>query len=236
MASTASISTAATPAGVPFECCADSVESAVAAQAGGAARVELCDGLVDGGVTPSHGKLAGTLAAVTIPVHVLVRPRPGDFCYSPGELAVIAADIAHCKALGAAGVVIGALRPDGSVDMPAMRALVAGARPLRVTFHKAIDVTPDPLAALADCMALGVDYVLTSGGAPTVVDGAPVLKAMVDAVSAAGSATRILAGGGVTAANVAALVAATGVHEVHGSGAWEAHAAVVGRRGKGPWH
>lgn len=204
----------------PFECCADSVESAAAAQDAGAARVELCDGLVDGGVTPSHGKIVACVKRVRIPLYVLVRPRAGDFCYSDVEHDTMLEDIVHCKSLGVAGVVIGVLKPDGSVDVDRARALIEAARPMRVTFHKAIDVSVDPLSALRDCISMGVDYVLTSGGAASVMDGTDALRLMVAEVLKAGPdcRTRILAGGGVTAANAAALVASTGVHEVHGSG------------------
>jgi copper homeostasis protein len=215
----------------PFECCADSVAGALAAEAAGAARVELCDGLTDGGVTPSAGKVAACAARLRVPLHVLVRPRPGDFCYSPLELEVMRADVAHCKAAGAAGVVLGVLTPDGAVDAAATAELVALARPMRVTFHRAVDAARDPLAALAACVALGVDFVLTSGGARSAPEGAGVLAAMVRLVDGArGCATRIVAGGGVTAGNARALVERTGVHAVHGSGREWVDGAMVFRR------
>lgn len=216
--------------GVPFECCADSVEGALAAEAAGAARVELCDALTDGGVTPSAGKVAACAARLRVPLHVLVRPRPGDFCYSPLELEVMRADVAHCKAAGAAGVVLGLLTPDGAVDAERTAELVALARPMRVTFHKAIDAARDQLAALRVCIALGVDLVLTSGGARSVDEGAETLAAMVRLVDSQRCATRIVAGGGVTAGNARGLVERTGVHEVHGSGREWVDGAMVYRR------
>ena len=204
---------------VLFECCADSIESCVQAELAGAGRIELCDGLVDGGVTPSHGKIALATKSVKIPVNVLIRPRGGDFCYSDIEVEIMKLDIHHCKILGVAGVVIGILLPDGSVDRDRMQELIDIARPMTVTFHKAIDVSRNPIAALLDCATLEIDVVLTSGGAATVLDGAETIKSMVDLVNQTGSRTRILAGGGVTAANARELIERTGVHEVHGSGA-----------------
>ncbi len=198
--------------GILVEACVDSVESAVAAEAGGAARVELCDNLYEGGTTPSAGMLAVVRERIKIPVHVLIRPRGGDFLYNEDDCRVMLGDIALARELGAAGIVLGALFPDGSVDDRCTRMLIEAARPMSVTFHRAIDLVRDPFEALDTLMALGVDRVLTSGGAPTALEGAETLAAL--AWRAEGRMA-IMAGGGITAANVAQVVGDTGVREVH---------------------
>lgn len=201
---------------VLVEACVDSVESALAAERGGAGRIELCDNLVDGGTTPSAGTIALCRERLRIPIYVMIRPRGGDFCYSPVELDVMRRDIEGAQALGADGVVLGLLRPDGRVDRRRTAALIALARPLDVTFHRAIDVSRDALAALDDLLALGVDRVLTSGQARTALAGGRVIAALVE--RAAGRLV-ILAGGGVDAANARLVVARTGVQEIHVRGA-----------------
>ena len=194
------------------EACVDSVASALAAQRGGASRIELCDNLVEGGTTPSAGTIALCRDRLRIPIYVMIRPRGGDFCYSPVELDVMRRDIAAAHALGADGVVLGLLRPDGTVDRRRTRALIALARPLDVTFHRAIDVARDPIAALDDLLALGVDRVLTSGQARPALAGACVIAALVE--RAAGR-LEVLAGGGVDETNAREVVARTGVREIH---------------------
>jgi copper homeostasis protein len=134
-------------------------------------------------------------------------------------MAIMLADIAHCRAAGAAGVVVGILRPDGDVDEARTETLVRAARPMRVTFHRAIDAARDPLEAFEASLRLGVDFVLTSGHAPTAPAGADVIAAMVRRARVAASPVVVLAGGGVTAANAEALVRATGVTQLHGTGA-----------------
>lgn len=195
-----------------FESCIDAYEAAEASARGGAGRVELCAGLDVGGTTPDAATIARTVAAVAIPVFVMIRPRGGDFVYDAGEMAAMEADIARARAAGAHGVVFGALRPDATLDADAMRRLIDRARPLPVTCHKAIDATRDPLEALDVLLALGVDRVLTSGGADTAAAGAATIARMV---ARAGEALVVMAGGSVRAHNVSALVRATGVREVH---------------------
>ena len=195
-----------------IEACVDTVESALAAERGGAHRVELCDALVEGGATPSAGKIALCRERAAIPVVVLIRPRGGDFLYGDTETAVMLRDIATAKALGAHGVAIGALAKDGSVDVERVRALIAAARPMSVTFHRAFDGTARPLEALEALKALGVDRVLTSGQAPTALEGVGMLKRLVE--GAAGRLA-ILAGGGVNEENAAEIVRASGVRELH---------------------
>ena len=195
-----------------IEICCDSLASARAAQQGGADRVELCGPLDTGGTTPSAGLIEAVCSVVSIPVHVLIRARSGDFCYSADELRVMAADVALAGRLGAAGVVIGALDPNGRVDRPGMARLLDAAGPLSVTFHRAIDVSADPLELAAELVELGVARVLTSGGQPTASAGAQTIAAMV---RKCGDRLVLLAGSGVSAENAAALVNATGVAELH---------------------
>jgi copper homeostasis protein len=195
-----------------FEVCVDSVEGAIAAQEGGAQRVELCANLVEGGVTPSLGMIRQTCLNVVCGVHVLIRPRGGDFYFSPLEMEVMRQDIRTARDSSADGVVIGLLLPDGTIDVERTRQLVELARPLSVTFHRAFDMCADPAAALEALIELGVDQVLTSGQAPTALEGAEVIAGLVQ--QAAGR-IGILAGGGVNAENLPELVLKTGVRQVH---------------------
>ncbi len=195
-----------------FELCVDSVDGAVAAQEAGAARVELCSDLLEGGLTPSHGTLAVVRARLDIGVMAMVRPRGGDFCYSDAEFDVMRADLLAAKALGANGVVLGILTPNGTVDRERTAELVALARPLPVTFHRAFDVTRDPFEALDTLIALGVDRVLTSGQEPSVLEGVDLITALIE--RAAGRLV-VMPGGGITARNVARIVAACRPSELH---------------------
>ena len=197
---------------VLFEACVESVAEAVAAERGGAARVELCIDLAVDGTTPPPEMVAEACRVVKIPVMVLVRPRGGDFRYSPSELSAMLDDIAQARSLGAAGVVVGALAVDGRIDREVVERLVKAAGPMSVTFHRAFDVVADRVEALETLVTLGVDRVLTSGGAPTAEAGVPELKRLVD--RAAGR-IGILAAGRIRAGNAAAIVRATGVREVH---------------------
>ncbi len=149
---------------ITIEICVGDVESAIAAEVGGADRVELCDNLAVGGTTPSAGTIAEACRWLSIPVHVLIRPRAGDFVYSERELAVMRHDIEAAKALGADGVVLGVLTREGGIARDPVAALIALARPLSVTFHKAIDQASDPLELLDTLMTIGADRVLSSGG------------------------------------------------------------------------
>jgi len=189
-----------------------SVDEALAAVAEGADRLELASFDVEGGVTPAEDLMRAVIRRVTVPVMVLVRPRGGGFRYSDPELTVMEGQIAVARRAGAVGVVIGALTADRRVDQVAMLRLLSAARPLAVTFHRAIDVTPDPVAALDPLMALGVERVLTSGGRATALEGAEVIRRMVER---AGADLMVMAGGGVRRDNVGELVERTGVREVH---------------------
>ncbi|HEX7938614.1 MAG TPA: copper homeostasis protein CutC [Gemmatimonadaceae bacterium] len=164
---------------VLVEACVDSVASAVAAERGGAGRLELCDNLFDGGTTPSAGMISAVKAAVKIPVFVIVRPRGGGFAYSDAELGVMRLDIEAARMLGADGVVTGVLTADARVDGEHMRSLVDAAAGLPVTFHRAFDLTPDLAKSLEAVMALGIRRVLTSGGAARALDGVAQIAALV---------------------------------------------------------
>jgi copper homeostasis protein len=197
---------------VTVEICVSDVVSAIAAQEGGADRVELCDNLAVGGTTCSAGAIAETCRRLSIPVHVLIRPRAGDFVYSKPELAAMRHDIEVAKALGAAGIVLGVLTPDATIDHDQIAALAALARPLRLTFHKAFDQVRDPLRALDTLIALGIDRVLTSGGRPTALEGVEALAALVDH---AHGRLAVMAGGRLDAAGLACVIRQGKVDEVH---------------------
>lgn len=197
-----------------LEIAANSLASALAAQAGGAGRVELCAALELGGLTPSHATIAAVRRQLRIPLYVLIRPRAGDFVCATAELAVMRGDIATCTALGCDGVVFGALDADGDVDRAACRGLMAAAGSMGVTFHRAFDVCRDRREALETIIALGCERVLTSGGACRALDGAATIRALV--AQAAGRIV-IMPGAGIDACGLAALVTATGASEYHAS-------------------
>lgn len=196
---------------VTIEVCIEGPDAAVAARDGGADRVELCASLLEGGLTPSLGVLRETLGAVRIPVMAMVRPRGGDFLYSDLEFAAMLQDVGAFKAAGAAGVVIGCLTAEGDVDRARTGALVAGARPLAVTFHRAFDMARDPEAALEALIECGVDRVLTSGQRPTALAGLAMLRRL--AARAAGRIV-VMACGELNAANIA-TVRDAGLTELH---------------------
>lgn len=203
----------------------DELSTAIKAVESGADRLELC-GPGEGGLTPSEALLAEVSSSVKVPIHMMIRPREGDFVYSPDEFAQMmrAIELAkshrgeHSEQHGQAvsgrveAVVLGVLTPQKKLDLPRMRDLTAAARPLRVTCHRAFDSTVDSVEALDQLTELGVDSVLTSGQRETALEGVEVLRSLQE--RAAGAIT-ILAGGGVRAHNVAEIIAATGVVEVH---------------------
>ena len=197
-----------------LEVAANSLSSALAAQQGGATRIELCAALEVGGVTPSAGVITQVRERLSIALHVLVRPRAGDFVYSQDEHATMLADIAYCVAAGCDGVVVGALDENGDVDIERCRELVVAAGTLDLTFHRAIDVCRDPARALEDIIGLGFHRVLSSGGATSAVAGAAMLQRMIE--QAAGRIV-VMPGAGIDAGNVVGLMHATGAREFHAS-------------------
>jgi len=219
-----------------LEVAANSVTSALAAEAGGAARVELCSALDVGGLTPSHAAIAVAMERLHIPVHVLIRPRAGDFVFGDLECEVMQRDIETCKALGCAGVVIGALNAGGDVDLPRCRGLMEAARGMSVTFHRAFDFLRDPERALETIIALGCDRLLTSGQAADTLAGAPLIRKLIE--QARGRIT-IMPGGGIDARNIAAIAQATGAREFHASAkvrvADRMQHAGIGGMGGGDW-
>lgn len=197
---------------ITLEICVDSVEGALAAQAGGAQRVELCDNLLEGGTTPSVGMIALTRQQIQIGLQVIIRPRGGDFCYSDLEFAVMQYDVRQAKQLGADGVVIGLLNPDGTIDKPRMAGLIELARPLNVTCHRAFDMAVDPHQALEELIDLGVDRVLTSGQESSALEGLDLISALVQQ---AGDRIIVMPGGGVNERNIHKIVRESGVQEIH---------------------
>lgn len=195
-----------------LEICLDSVESAVNAERGGADRVELCAGLPEGGTTPSAGMIAAVRKKISIGLQVMVRPRGGDFCYSADEFGIMQRDVLIAKQLGAGGVVFGVLDLEGRMDKPRMRQLIDLARPLRITCHRAFDMSSGFERALDDLVELGVDRVLTSGGQKSAIDAMPTLKQI--AQHARGRIS-VMACGEISITNVKAVVNYTGVTEVH---------------------
>jgi len=203
---------------VLVEICAGDLTSALEAGAGGADRVELCDNLAVGGTTPSAGTIAEACSRLSIPVHVLIRPRGGDFVASEPELAAMRRDLAIARDLGAAGVVLGVLRPDATIDRHQTATLAALARPMSVTFHKAFDQTPDLEASLETLIELGIDRVLTSGGRPSALEGLDTLARLVR--QAEGRIT-VLIGGRLNRHNLPSILDSSQGREIHlGSAVW----------------
>lgn len=195
-----------------FEICVDSPESALAAQRGGADRVELCDNLAEGGTTLSLGSIEIARSLLNIKLHIIVRPRGGDFLYSDIEFEIMKRDIAAAKRAGVDGVVFGILDQDGSIDKPRNRELVELSRPMAVTFHRAFDVCSEPFKALEDLVEIGVDRILTSGQHPTATEGTELIAKLIET---AGDRISILTCGGLNKQNIANVATATAAREFH---------------------
>ncbi|MDA8481094.1 copper homeostasis protein CutC [Citrobacter sp. Awk 4] len=195
-----------------LEICCYSMECALTAQQNGADRIELCSAPKEGGLTPSLGVLRSVRQHVTIPVHPIIRPRGGDFCYTDGEFAAMLEDVRAVRELGFPGLVIGILDVDGNVDMPRMEKIMAAAAPLAVTFHRAFDMCANPLNALKNLADLGVARVLTSGQKSDALQGLPIIMELITHADA----PIIMAGAGVRAKNLQDFLDA-GVREVHSS-------------------
>ena len=196
-----------------FEVCANSVESCLAAQAGGADRVELCAGIPEGGTTPSYGDIATARELLThTRLHVIIRPRGGDFLYTPLEQRIMLKDIENARRLGADGVVFGCLTPEGDIDIALMKQLLEAAQGMSVTFHRAFDVCRQPKQALETLIQLGCQRILTSGAQPTAEQGIPLLKELQ---AQADGRIILLAGCGVNENNIARIASETGIREFH---------------------
>jgi len=197
-----------------LEVVATSLESLESAIEGGADRIELCSNLFCGGTTPSAGLIQAAISESSVPVHVLIRPRPGDFCYNKAEMNLICRDIEFAKQSGAAGIVCGFLLPDGNIDKEITELIAELASPLSVTFHRAFDVSRDPFQALEDIIEAGCQRLLTSGQKNTAIEGRDLISQLV---KHAGDRIIIMPGSGVNADNIQQLKE-TGAHEFHMSG------------------
>lgn len=197
---------------ITLEVCVDSLGSALAAEQGGAQRIELCSALSEGGLTPSAGLVRAVRARVGFGVYVMIRPRGGDFVYSAEEFGLMRDDIALAAEFGADGVVFGILTAESDVDVARTRELVELARPMEVTFHRAIDMSRNLMASVHDVAEAGVDRVLTSGGAPSALHGLDQIAAMVDASA---GLVEVMVGGGVRLGNVQQIARATRAKAFH---------------------
>ncbi len=196
------------------EVCANSLQSALNAQEGGAKRVELCSSLIMGGLTPSPSSILMAKAILEIDVFVMIRPREGDFCYSDLEFEQMAQDILFCKETGCDGVVLGVLLPDGTVDVERTKQLVELASPMQVSFHRAFDLTKDTMKALEDVISTGCTRILTSGNRPQVMDG---IDHVTNLIREAADRIIIMPGGGINDKNLSRILQ-TGAQEIHLSG------------------
>ena len=201
-------------------CCGD-IASVLAAKEGGANRIELCSGLSEGGLTPSLGLILSAVQSGIDHINVLIRPRPGDFLYSETEIVLMENDIRNAIAAGANGVVIGALTPDGDVDKEICRRLINVARNtarevelpgVHITFHRAFDVSRDPMESLEDIIELGCNSLLTSGCAPSAMRGIPQIRKLVDQND---GRIEIMAGSGINPSNASDIIAASGADAIH---------------------
>lgn len=209
---TAALLLDAMPMGLLLEVAVDSLERAIAAERAGAHRLELCANLDVGGLTPGIELIRQARAAVRIPIHVMARPRPGNFAYSAAEFAKMKSSIKTIAAENLQGIVTGVLLPDSRVDVPRTRELVALASPMQVTFHRAFDHTQEFAAALENVILTGAHRILTSGGAADAQTGAAILRSLIH--QAAGRIT-ILPGGGLHPGNIAEVARTTGARELH---------------------
>ncbi len=197
-----------------LEICAGTIRSAIAAQSGGADRIELCDNLASGGTTPSFGMIFTAKKLLNIPIFPIIRPRGGDFFYSKEEFEIMKKDVICCNKLGCEGLVLGMLNRDGSIDKDRCYELIALARPMQVSFHRAFDRCNDLEKGLEEIIGLGCDRVLSSGGERYAFDGIQRLKALA---GQAGKRISIMPGSGITDKNIAEIARETGTYEFHGT-------------------
>jgi len=197
-----------------FELCVENLDAGRAALAAGADRIELCSGLERGGLTPGQELLTADLQSLNLPVYVLIRPRSGNFCFSPDEFSLMRRQIGEAREAGAKGIAVGVLLENRRIDVERTRALVELARPLAVTFHRAFDETPDLFEALEDVIRTGADSLLTSGGAQDVLSGASLIGALRQR---ARDRIHVIAGGGLRLESLVEVVRRSGVYSLHGS-------------------
>lgn len=197
------------------EICVESLDGALAAQNAGAHRIELCSSLSEGGLTPSAGLIQHVCKNIQRPIHVIIRPRRGDFCYSHLEINTMIADIAYAKEQNVNGIVFGVLNTNGTIDIQHTKRLLEAARPLPITFHRAFDLTRDPFQALETLIILGIDRILTSGGAPSAEQGIETLQKLI---AQAQNRITIMPGGGITEQNIKNIIQKTNAKEIHFSG------------------
>lgn len=199
---------------VNMEVCANSLSSAIAAQEGGAIRVELCDNLPEGGTTPSYSQIALAKQLLSIQVYPIIRPRGGDFLYSELEFSLMKEDIKICKSLNCDGIVIGILRADGSVDQERCMELIELAKPMSVTFHRAFDMSNNLEQALEDIIELGCERILTSGAESSAHKGIHMLAKLI---KQANGRISVMPGAGISASNIREIISLTGAKEFHAS-------------------
>ncbi|MDR1089788.1 MAG: copper homeostasis protein CutC [Prevotella sp.] len=201
---------------ITLEACANSPQSAIEAQKGGAIRIELCDNLGEGGTTPALSQIETTRQYIDIQLNIIIRPRGGDFSYSDIEFETMKRDIYHCGKAKCDGVVFGILKSDGSIDKKRNSELINIARQygMSITFHRAFDRANDLFQALEDIIELGCDRILTSGGKQSAPEGAAIIKKLI---GQANGRISIMPGGGITVDNIYELVKTTGLKEFHGS-------------------
>jgi len=198
-----------------LEICVDNLESAIAAQNAGATRVELCNCLADGGTTPGFGTISSARNNLDIGLHVIIRPRGGDFLYSDLEFEIMKRDIDTCGACGVDGIVIGMLKPDGNIDIQRTAKLIEIARPMSVTFHRAFDMCKDPFKGLEDVIKTGADRLLTSGQMNNANEGTELICQLI---LQAGKRMIIMPGSGINESNIVHIAKNTGAKEFHLTG------------------
>ncbi|GAB1445872.1 copper homeostasis protein CutC [Flammeovirgaceae bacterium] len=188
------------------------IDSALRAQEGDADRIELCDNPAEGGTTPSFGMIEQVRKNISIDVYVMLRPRGGDFCYNNYEFHIMKRDLSQCQRLSVDGLVFGILTEEGRIDKKRCKELIDKTRPLKVTCHRAFDMTRDPFEALEDCIEIGFDRILTSGQRPKALDGVSLIS---DLTKRANGRIAIMAGSGVNENTVTEIVKTAGVNEIH---------------------
>ena len=198
-----------------IEICVDNIESAIEAQNAGADRIELCSNLIEGGTTPGFGTIVSARSNITIGLHVIIRPRGGDFLYSGLEYDIMRRDIESCGECGADGIVLGILLPDGSIDIERTAKLTELAGPMSVTFHRAYDMCNDPFKGLEDVISTGIDRLLTSGQKNKAEEGADLINQLI---KQAGKRVIIMPGSGINSSNIAHIALTTGAEEFHLTG------------------